>query len=67
MMCSTLEVSRSEYFVWRNAEKSATAARRTVLLGPATKIFHGNEGRYGYRRIHQILLRQGLVRPRAGA
>lgn len=60
MMCSILEVSRSEYYVWCKAEKSTTAARRTVLLEAATKIFQGNEGRYGYRRVHRILLRQGL-------
>jgi putative transposase len=59
MMCSTLEVSRSEYYVWRTADKSATVARRTTLLEAATKIYHEHEGRYGYRRVHQILLRQG--------
>ena len=59
MMCLVLEVSRSEYYVWRDAELSATAARRAVLLAAATEIYHRNEGRYGYRRIHESLLRQG--------
>jgi putative transposase len=59
MMCQVLEVSRSEYYVWRDAPTSATAARRVVLLEAATEIYHRNDGRYGYRRIHQILLRQG--------
>jgi putative transposase len=59
MMCQVLEVSRSEYYVWRDAATSATAARRAVLLEAATEIYHRNDGRYGYRRIHQILLRQG--------
>jgi putative transposase len=59
MMCQVLEVSRSEYYVWRDAAASATVARRVVLLEAATEIYHRNDGRYGYRRIHQILLRQG--------
>jgi transposase InsO family protein len=59
MMCQVLEVSRSEFYVWRQAPMSATAARRNSLLDAVTKIYHANEGRYGYRRVHQILLRQG--------
>jgi len=59
MMCQVLEVSRSEYYVWRQRVTSATAARRVVLLAAARTIFQANEGRYGYRRVHQILLRQG--------
>lgn len=59
MMCKVLEVSRSEYYVWCGARLTATAARRAVLLEAATRIYHKNDGRYGYRRIHEILLRQG--------
>ena len=59
MMCQVLEVSRSEYYVWRDAPMTATATRRAALFEAATKIYHQNDGRYGYRRVHQILLRQG--------
>lgn len=59
MMCEVLEVSRSGFYEWRDRPVSATASRRADLLVEITKIFHSHEGRYGHRRIHRILLRQG--------
>lgn len=38
---------------------SATAARRGDLLAAITAVFHRHQGRYGHRRVHQILARQG--------
>lgn len=60
MMCAVLEVSRSGYYEWRERPMSATASRRAELLVAVTKIFHAHEARYGHRRVHQILLRQGV-------
>lgn len=54
-----LDVSRSGYYEWRDRPASATASRRAGLLAAITAIFHRHEGRYGHRRVHQILLRQG--------
>jgi len=59
MMCDQLEVSRSGYYEWRDRPESATAARRGVLLAAITAIFHRHQGRYGHRRVHEILRRQG--------
>jgi putative transposase len=59
MMCAVLDVSRSGYYEWRDRPASATASRRAGLLTAITAIFHRHEGRYGHRRVHQILLRQG--------
>ena len=59
MMCAVLDVSRSGYYEWRDRPASATVSRRAGLLAAITAIFHRHEGRYGHRRVHQILLRQG--------
>lgn len=59
MMCALLDVSRSGYYEWRERPASATASRRAVLLAAVTAVFTRHEGRYGHRRVHQILLRQG--------
>jgi transposase InsO family protein len=59
MMCAELEVSRSGYYEWLGRPESATAARRGVLLAAITAIFHRHQGRYGHRRVHEILRRQG--------
>src|SRR4051812_50065580 len=59
MMCAEMKVSRSGYYEWRDRPESATAARRGVLLAAITVIFHRHQGRYGHRRVHEILRRQG--------
>lgn len=59
MMCAELEVSRSGYYEWRGRPESQTAARRGVLLAAIRAIFHRHQSRYGHRRVHEILRRQG--------
>lgn len=59
MMCAVLEVSRSGYYEWRDRPEPATAVRRGVLLAAITAIFERHAGRYGHRRVHEILRRQG--------
>lgn len=58
-MCAVLDVSRSGYYEWRDRPASAGAARRDVLLAAITAVFARHQGRYGHRRVHQILRRQG--------
>jgi putative transposase len=59
MMCAVLDVSRSGYYEWRDRPASQTMARRGVLLAAVTAVYARHEGRYGHRRVHDILRRQG--------
>lgn len=58
-MCTMLEVARSGYYEWKHRGLSMTARRRERLSALITAIFDANHGTYGYRRIHQVLLRSG--------
>ena len=60
-MCAWLEVSRSGYHDWRSRPDSATAVRRAQLRAMIEHIFAEHEGRYGYRRIHAVLIRRGFT------
>jgi transposase InsO family protein len=54
-----MEVSRSGFYEWRNRPESATAKRREILKLKIRALFDANNAEYGYRRIHQALLRGG--------
>jgi putative transposase len=58
-MCRWLQVSRSGYYEWRNRPPSATAQRRELLKIKIEALFEASDGTYGYRRLHQALLRGG--------
>ena len=58
-MCKVLEVSRSGYYKWLTSGVSVRKQRREKLLCRIEGIFARSKGRYGYRRIHQQLKRDG--------
>ena len=61
MMCRVLEVSRSGYYHWRARPASATLDRRRDLQVEIYEIFYAvGRMRYGYRRVHRMLLRRGI-------
>lgn len=61
MMCRVLEVSRSGFYAWRARPASATLERRRDLQVEIYEIFYAaGRMRYGYRRVHRMLLRRGI-------
>jgi len=60
-MCAWLGVSRSGYHDWRSRAQSATAARRMQLRAMIEHVFVEHDGRYGFRRIHAVLIRRGFA------
>jgi putative transposase len=58
-MCEWLGVSKSGYYDWRTRPESATAKRRELLKIKITALFEANNEEYGYRRMHQALVRGG--------
>jgi putative transposase len=58
-MCRWLQVSRSGYYEWLNRPASATAQRRELLKVKIQALFDASDGSYGYRRLHQALVRGG--------
>jgi putative transposase len=58
-MCAWLQVSPSGFYEWLSRPASATAQRRDRLKILIRKAFDMNEGRYGYRRVHAVLVRWG--------
>jgi putative transposase len=58
-MCRWLEVSRSGFHEWRKRPESATAKRREILKIKIKALFEANNEEYGYRRVHQALVRGG--------
>ena len=58
-MCRWLEVSKSGFYEWRSRPESATAQRRGLLKIKIEALFHANDETYGYRRMHQALVRGG--------
>ena len=58
-MCRWLQVSRSGYYEWRNRPASATAQRRQLLKIKIKALFDASDGTYGYRRLHEELVRGG--------
>jgi putative transposase len=58
-MCEWLGVSKSGYYDWRTRPESATAQRRELLKIKIKALFEANNEEYGYRRMHQALVRGG--------
>jgi putative transposase len=58
-MCEWLEVSKSGYYEWGKRPESETARRRELLKIKIKALFEANDEEYGYRRMHQALLRGG--------
>lgn len=58
-MCRWLGVSKSGFYEWRDRPASATAQRRDELKKEIRRLFDKFEERYGYRRIHVELGKQG--------
>jgi len=58
-MCGWLGVSKSGYYEWRSRPQSAAAKRRELLKIKIRALFEFNNEEYGYRRMHQVLVRGG--------
>jgi putative transposase len=58
-MCRWLQVSRSGYYEWLHRPASPTAQRRERLKVKISALFDASDGSYGYRRLHQALVRGG--------
>jgi transposase InsO family protein len=58
-MCGWLGVSKSGYYEWRSRPQSAAAERRELLKLKIKALFEFNNEEYGYRRMHQVLVRGG--------
>jgi putative transposase len=58
-MCRWLDVSKSGFYEWRSRPESATAQRRELLKVKIEALFYANDETYGYRRLHQALVRGG--------
>jgi transposase InsO family protein len=60
-MCTMLNVSRSAYYDWKDRPQSAAEQRRDQLKQLITAVFDANHGTYGYRRVHAVLARSGVL------
>ena len=58
-MCGWLGVSKSGFYEWRSRPESETARRRELLKIKIKALFEFNDEEYGYRRVHQALVRGG--------
>jgi putative transposase len=58
-MCHWLQVSKSGYYEWLHRPPSATTQRRELLKIKIEALFEASDGTYGYRRLHQKLVRGG--------
>ncbi len=58
-MCEWLGVSKSGFYDWRERPESETAQRRELLKIKIKALFDANNEEYGYRRMHQALVRGG--------
>ncbi|GEM_PF-1762200 len=53
--CKILRISRSGYYDFLQRKKSKRIIENEALTEMIEDIFHGNSGRYGARRIQQVL------------
>jgi putative transposase len=58
-MCCWLQVSKSGYYEWLHRPPSATARRRELLKIKIKALFEASDDTYGYRRLHEELVRGG--------
>ena len=61
LMCAWLVVSVSGFYDWASRPVSATAGRRAELRLMIEYVFAEHDARYGYRRVHAVLARRGVV------
>jgi len=59
-MCEALRVSPSGYYHWRNRPRSARALRHDLILAEIKRVHAGKDGIYGYRRVYEQLLADGV-------
>ena len=59
-MCDVLGVSPSGYYHWRNRPRSARAIHHDLILAEIKKVHAGKDGIYGYRRVYEQLLADGV-------
>ena len=60
-MCRVLDVKRSGYYAWRKREPSTREEANQALLVMIKEEFKKSRQTYGSRRIHVMLLRQGVT------
>ena len=60
-MCAWLDVSGSGFYEWCSRSPSLTTRRRERLAAMITHVFDEHEQRYGYRRVHAVLVRRGFL------
>jgi putative transposase len=61
LMCVWAQVSRSGFYDWLARPASASAARRRDLEVLVAGVFEDSDGTYGYRRVHEELVRGQVV------
>jgi len=61
IMCLVLDVSDSGYYDWLNREPSAQQQRREKIAHAASEFYFQSNRIYGYRKIWQDLLEDGIV------
>jgi transposase InsO family protein len=59
-MCEALGVSPSGYYHWRNRPRSARALRHDLMLTEIKRVHAGKDEIYGYRRVFEQLLADGV-------
>jgi putative transposase len=59
-MCDVLGVSPSGYYHWLNRPTSARAIRHDLILAQIKRVHFGKDGIYGYRRVYEQLLADGV-------
>ena len=59
-MCDVLGVSPSGYYHWLNRPTSARAIRHDLILAQIKRVHCGKDGIYGYRRVYEQLLADGV-------
>jgi putative transposase len=59
--CVALSVSRSGYYQWLGAERSARAEANAELLKEIRRVYDEHKGRYGSPRVTQQLRQEGMV------
>lgn len=60
MLCRLLEIPRSVYYFYKNKSLTATEVRNNQLKKKISTIFFDHKQRYGAKKIHQVLLKEGI-------
>jgi transposase InsO family protein len=59
-MCDVLDVSPSGYYHWLSRPRSARAIRHDLMLAEIKRVHADKDGIYGYRRVFEQLLADGV-------